>query len=272
MDAYWDETCYQFLKRLNLSQTTIINTWKPPTRTYLVVKSEATIINSIAEDLAAGKRVVVASMSSEFCERLRETVLQRGILRPEDIMMHTGKSGDALRDMLQDVDKLWAKVLLLMYTPAIESGAPKFMHAAPANSNYIGLLLQFAGAWVTSSAAPANSNYIGLLLQFAGAWVTSSAAPANSNYIGLLLQFAGAWVTSSAAPANSNYIGLLLQFAGAWVTSSAAPANSNYIGLLLQFAGAWVTSSAAPANSKYIGNSLQFARCGCRCGFLQRHL
>ena len=49
-------------------------------------------------------------------------MLHHGVLDEADIMVHTGKSSDDVKDRLQDVDKLWATVRLLMYTPTIEAG------------------------------------------------------------------------------------------------------------------------------------------------------
>ena len=97
MDAFWNEDCYEFLKRLDVSQNLVINDFRPPPRTYKWTKDEALLVQHIKEDLIAGKNVVVTSMATMFCNRLMRQLLDEGILTREEIIMHTAMTDDKLR-------------------------------------------------------------------------------------------------------------------------------------------------------------------------------
>ena len=128
MDAFWNEDCFQFLKRLDVPQKLVINDFRPPPRTYRWTRNEALLVQHIKEDLIAGKNVAVTSMSSEFCHRLMRQLLDEGILTEEEIIMHTGMTDDKLRAKLKDVDALWVLARLLIYSPTIESGENGSQH------------------------------------------------------------------------------------------------------------------------------------------------
>ena len=122
MDAFWNEDCYEFLKRLEVSQKLVINDFRPPPRTYKWTKDEALLVQHIKEDLIAGKNVVVTSMATMFCNRLMRQLLDEGILTREEIIMHTAMTDDKLRAKLNDVDAFWVQCRILIYSPTIESG------------------------------------------------------------------------------------------------------------------------------------------------------
>eukprot|EP00891_Asterochloris_glomerata_P006759 jgi/Astpho2/6759/fgenesh1_pg.00102_%23_32_t len=129
MDAFWNEDCFQFLKRLDIPQKLVINDFRPPPRTYRWTRNEALLVQRIKEDLIAGKNVAVTSMASEFCHRLMRQLVDEGILTEEEIIMHTGMTDDKLREMLRDVDALWVLARLLIYSPTIEAVVEEVIQA-----------------------------------------------------------------------------------------------------------------------------------------------
>jgi hypothetical protein len=91
--------------------------------TFRVCQDEKKWLDRIVADLAAGKNVVVVSMSARVldCKRDRVTTEPALALADWDILIHKALSGGNNTALLRNVAENW-KVRLLMYSPTIEAG------------------------------------------------------------------------------------------------------------------------------------------------------
>ncbi len=122
MDANLGAATHGFLERAGITKRTVVNAFRPPPKTYWVVKSEEAWLARIMADLQAGKNVVVASMSTEQLVTVQRLALEAGVVNDAEVLVHTSKSDDAVKRKLVDVDTLWSRYRLVMYSPTIEAG------------------------------------------------------------------------------------------------------------------------------------------------------
>jgi hypothetical protein len=59
---------------------------------------------------------------ARFDTQVRQVVLNSGKVTEEEILVHTSKSGDDVKKQLVDVDALWTKYRLVLYSPTISAG------------------------------------------------------------------------------------------------------------------------------------------------------
>lgn len=122
MDALWENEVYDFLRMNDITQRVVINEWKPQPRTFRFSNDEKAWTKSIANDLEKGHNVAVATMSAEAAYRLRDNMLK---LLPEvelEIILHTSRSDDEMKQYLRNVNGFWKTGRLVIYTPTIEAG------------------------------------------------------------------------------------------------------------------------------------------------------
>lgn len=122
LDATWGALSHEFLERIGLSNILIINN-RPPRvpRTFAFSKDEEAWQGNIISDLKAGKKVAVASLSAEHAYCLHRAVLDAGV-SPDLVLLHTSKTADNIRRGLRNVDALWSRYILVIYTPTIAAG------------------------------------------------------------------------------------------------------------------------------------------------------
>ncbi|GAQ93134.1 hypothetical protein KFL_013180020 [Klebsormidium nitens] len=124
MDDGYGQREHDFFRLANVPGKLVINTRRAAVPlTFRVGQDEKKWLDRIVEDLAAGKNVVVVSMSAKVLNRIRDRVTSDLALRlaDADILIHKALSGGETTALLKNVAENW-KVRLLMYSPTVEAG------------------------------------------------------------------------------------------------------------------------------------------------------
>jgi len=121
LDALYDDQTFHFFRDLGLSQRVIVNDYRGPPRTFVFSNDQERWFGSIVRDLGSGKNVAVVTMSTETGYKLVQQIAEKGTISEEDIVMHTSKSDDRMKEGLRNVTSFWRKRLLI-YSPTIEAG------------------------------------------------------------------------------------------------------------------------------------------------------
>ena len=121
LDAAWGPLTHTILQRARLTNILVVNECAPAQpRTFSFTNDCAAWTARIMEDLKAGRKFVVASLSSEKILALRDAAKE--YIDEARIMCHTAKIADEVKRLLKDVDALWVKFLLVLYSPTIAAG------------------------------------------------------------------------------------------------------------------------------------------------------
>jgi hypothetical protein len=121
LDATWGPLTHTILKMAGQSNTLVINEKKPENpRVFTFMIDAETWTADIMEDLRNGRNVVVVSLSSERVYALEKAAKE--IMDETMILTHTSKTCDAIKKELKDVDALWEKFQLVLYSPTIAAG------------------------------------------------------------------------------------------------------------------------------------------------------
>jgi hypothetical protein len=122
MDALFGEGCSRVLDSMGVSSHLIHNTFPTPQRRFVMTRDNESWLDSIANTVVIDKkRVVVPCMHLKMAMTIQECLVKAGV-DPSRIAIHTSKDGQHQRKMLDDVDKNWAKVDVLIFTPCVEAG------------------------------------------------------------------------------------------------------------------------------------------------------
>jgi hypothetical protein len=121
MDGLWGATTSAVLKAAGVSNLLVVNERRPTTpRTFAVSNDKAAWRSQILDDLAAGLNVVVVSLSSEMAMEIDKAAKE--VIDADKCLIHTSKTGDAVKRQLVDVDALWTRHQLVVYSPTIAAG------------------------------------------------------------------------------------------------------------------------------------------------------
>ncbi|GAQ92245.1 hypothetical protein KFL_009560010, partial [Klebsormidium nitens] len=122
MDDGYGQREHDFFQLAAVHGKLIINTRRASVPlTFRVCQDERAWLERIVSDLAAGKNVVVVSMSAKVLERIQDRVITQISLTESDILIHKALSGGDNTALLRNVAVNW-KVRLLMYSPTVEAG------------------------------------------------------------------------------------------------------------------------------------------------------
>jgi hypothetical protein len=129
MDATWGDATWTLLRDAGISNTLIVNDHPPVApRTFAFTNDDAAWTDHIMDDLSAGLNVVVVSLSSERAMALHANAV--AALGADRVLLHTSKSSDATKALLANVDALWVRYQMVIYSPTIAAGvdfsAPHF--------------------------------------------------------------------------------------------------------------------------------------------------
>ncbi|GAQ86434.1 hypothetical protein KFL_002890010 [Klebsormidium nitens] len=124
MDDGYGQREHDFFRLAKVPGKLVINTRRAAVPlTFRIGLDEKKWLDRIVADLAAGKNVVVVSMSAKVLDRIRDQVMSRHSLglADTDILIHKALSGGETTALLRNVAENW-KVRLLMYSPTVEAG------------------------------------------------------------------------------------------------------------------------------------------------------
>lgn len=115
LDGDMSDRSYDFISDLCPSYKFYVNDYKPNKKHFLFTHNLNTFNKAIESDLANGKRIVVASMTKAYTERLKIQYESK-----YKVIIHN--SIEKNKDILMNVNEEWTKCDLLVYSPSVESG------------------------------------------------------------------------------------------------------------------------------------------------------
>ena len=122
MDAFLGAETRAFLKSLGLTYRFVRNTWRPEPRTFKLTNDEAMWTDKMCEALLGGRNVALPCMSSRFMHRLRAYLVDNGILKADEVLLYDAETDDEIKRQVQNVNELWVRYRLVMWSPSVESG------------------------------------------------------------------------------------------------------------------------------------------------------
>ena len=122
LDGLWGSRTYDALSQSGISQKLVINTHKPPQKTFVFTKNQEAWIQNIMADLRDEKNVVVISMAAGEAGKIRDALVEAGVVKEDEILLHSSKEADIERKLLEDVESLWQMYRVVIYTPSVEAG------------------------------------------------------------------------------------------------------------------------------------------------------
>jgi len=132
LDGDFDNRSYDYLKTIVEKDFKVLNNkYIPDKKQYFLTQNEDKFKEAIMQDYRAKKKIAIVSMSSEYASRYGQMIYENitGKKPKNDkeceelgILIHTSKSDDKLKTLLKDVNKLWAKYWVIIYSPTIEAG------------------------------------------------------------------------------------------------------------------------------------------------------
>lgn len=121
MDAYLGQRTFNMIEDLNLIDKNplhVENSFKNEERKYSLLSKE-NLTATIRDKLNDGKRCVLVSGSSTFSYMVKETLIDGGHIKNNEIKFYSQKTP---LELGVDVNQEWSKCRLLIYTPTITSG------------------------------------------------------------------------------------------------------------------------------------------------------
>ena len=111
---------YKFIESFG-KYINVVNDIKINPRKFIIDEDYSNFKSKIHDDLEKNKKIVVVSMSSNKCDRLK---IETEMLFGEDkkILVYTGSSGDETKADFKNVVESWSKCDLLIYSPTCEAG------------------------------------------------------------------------------------------------------------------------------------------------------
>jgi hypothetical protein len=125
MDADWGNSAHAILDKCGLGAPRVVVNDRPgPKRSYVFDDDEKAWQERIRADLVDRQwNVVVVSMSTDAIQRLLDYLEREHALDVrQDVLVHTSKADDALKEYLRDVDASWTRFRLVAYSPHVEAG------------------------------------------------------------------------------------------------------------------------------------------------------
>ena len=127
LDADFGQRSYDFLTMIKQKPTVFINSFKPITpRRFFLSNDQNKYIFQITEDLKNKKKIVIVTLSKKKADQLENDLQPYG-----KIINHTSMQDDQTKAQLVDVNSLWSKYDVVIYTPTIDAGVDfnlKYFH------------------------------------------------------------------------------------------------------------------------------------------------
>ncbi len=98
----------------------LVNDIKINKRTFKITHQRNDFIETIDKDLDNDLKVVIVSMPSKQCDKFNERLTEK--YPNKKILVYTGSSSDTTKKDFNDVDNIWDKADVLIYSPTCEAG------------------------------------------------------------------------------------------------------------------------------------------------------
>jgi len=119
LDGDISNRTYKYIETFGKS-INLVNEIKINKRKIKITHLRNKFIESIDEDLDNGLKVAIISMSSKQCDKFSERLKEK--YPKKCILTYTGSSSDENKKDFNDVDNIWDKADVLIYSPTCESG------------------------------------------------------------------------------------------------------------------------------------------------------
>jgi hypothetical protein len=121
LDGDFGNRSYDYFKTLNDNEDFVVlrNKCVPYVKTWNFTNDEKSYGERLVRAVNGGKKIFICSMSSEQAMRYE------AMLKAEckcQVLLHSSKSDDGLKEKLQDVNALWIQYDVVIITPTVEAG------------------------------------------------------------------------------------------------------------------------------------------------------
>jgi hypothetical protein len=119
MDGDTSNRTYNFINYFGKS-INIVNNIKKNKKIFNFIKNETTYNNLIFDEINKNKKIVIVSQSKQKVEKLNIEIKKK---YPHlKVLIYTSITGDEEKRKLEDVNNVWNKCDILLYSPTIEAG------------------------------------------------------------------------------------------------------------------------------------------------------
>ena len=118
LDGDFDNRCYTYLH--NFGETIIINnTCVNKERNMCLIDNKTIFDLNLYHSVMMGENIIICSMSSKIAKNYKEMIEKEyGVT----VLLHTSKTDDKLKKELINIEKLWSKYKVVIYSPTVEAG------------------------------------------------------------------------------------------------------------------------------------------------------
>lgn len=120
MDADFDNRSYEFLSLIKERPKVLINEYKPVAKKFMLTSNYETRKFQLNEDVKNGKKVVVICLCISKLDELYEYLKKEN--PNAKILRYSSMTDDEQKTLLADVNNVWSKNDVILYTPTIEAG------------------------------------------------------------------------------------------------------------------------------------------------------
>lgn len=117
LDADYSNRSYDYLNYFG-NQRIIINTNTSRSRKFIFTRDNKKFNNKLMNDIKQKKNIAVFGLSANYLLSLQDELNNKGI----KTLLHSGKSDDALKKVLNNVNEVWGNYQVLLYSPQIDAG------------------------------------------------------------------------------------------------------------------------------------------------------
>lgn len=120
LDADFDNRSYEFLSKIKEKPKVIVNEYKPTKKKFLFNSNYELRKFQLNEDIKNNKKVVVICLCKNTMDELYEFIKKDN---PKiKLIRYSSMTDDSQKLDLKDVNNIWNKYDVILYTPTIESG------------------------------------------------------------------------------------------------------------------------------------------------------
>lgn len=116
LDGDFHNRGFTFMNKDNECRV-VVNKQKGPKRHFIFMHNRRAFDKDIDDKIKKGKNVCIVSMSSTIANFYNKRYKE-----DYDVVIHTSRSDDKLKDELKNVEELWAKYQIVIYSPSVEAG------------------------------------------------------------------------------------------------------------------------------------------------------
>ena len=119
LDALSGAETHEVLDSMGISQALVVNEYRGAPRHFIFSHDEESFMLKIEDSIRRSRNIYIASMSAESLYTIRDRMQKK--FQGLDVLLHTSKSDDSLKEELAEVNELWTGPFTGA-SPSVEAG------------------------------------------------------------------------------------------------------------------------------------------------------